>query len=113
MWKAIRFDVPLKTIYAWYQPDKREAMNVNDRSLRICSTSLREVRTGKKGYVGALAAMLMVFTHETKELSMVVIHKNGTNRVLPRSKPWGNPQELKSRRYFDGKMGMDQYCVPL
>jgi hypothetical protein len=51
----------LKTIYAWYQPeDKCEVMNVNDRSLRICSTSLPElleVRTRKKGHVGALPAM--------------------------------------------------------
>jgi hypothetical protein len=34
MWKAIRVDVPLKTVYAWYQPDKREAMNANGGSPR-------------------------------------------------------------------------------
>ena len=28
--------------YAWYQPDKRDPMNVNDRSLWISSTSLPE-----------------------------------------------------------------------
>ena len=50
----------MKTIYASYQPDRREAMNVRGRSLRICGTSLRElleVRTRKKEHVGALPAM--------------------------------------------------------
>ena len=48
MWKAISFDVPSKTVYAWYQPKKREAMNVNHRSLRICSTSSGRIGPGKK-----------------------------------------------------------------
>ena len=45
------------TLYAWYQPDKREAMNVNDRSPRMCATFPQEAMTRKKRHVRALPAM--------------------------------------------------------
>jgi len=57
LWKTVRFDVPLKTVYAWYRPHKREAINRNGRSPRICSASPQEAMSRQRGGVGALPAM--------------------------------------------------------
>jgi excisionase family DNA binding protein len=55
---AACFDVPLRTIYVWYQMGKIEGIKVNGRSLRIFSKSLREVlesRNHKNEKVGAVS----------------------------------------------------------
>jgi excisionase family DNA binding protein len=40
---AARLDVPLSTIYVWYQLGKIEGVSVNGRSIRIFSESLRKL----------------------------------------------------------------------
>jgi excisionase family DNA binding protein len=53
---AARFDVPLRTIYTWYQLGKVQGINMNGRSLRIFNESLRELlesRSRNKGQAGA------------------------------------------------------------
>jgi hypothetical protein len=39
---AVRFNVPLATIYVWYQLGKIDGINVNGKSLRLFSKSLLE-----------------------------------------------------------------------
>jgi len=77
MWKAIRFDVPLKTTYSWYQPHKREAMNANDKSPRISSTSPPRGYDPERGHVGALPAMRhATFRHHHPKMGHEYRHEN-------------------------------------